>query len=1365
MKKLFSLLAGWLLLYTGALLAQPITVTTTTNDLVQCGSSKPFTVTIQNTTATANPIDSIWIQLPSCVRYVSGSISGTGFTVPYVNGIGDSLRVNYTPALAAFGTVTFTINIEAICGTSCGPSVTNNIHVVHGLGTTHGTPDPYNVWTPSISQIVSPTTTTTTVGSTFQRCITLVSAGLNAPVTSLTVSVQSTPTSLNNTLFRLGTNGALFVPTGSGTQTITIGAAEIQTVGDFDAQFEQGETIMICYDVDVVNCDSLSSTISVDWGCNGQVCGPPEVTTEVIVPALLPHIVGSSIYDESHCYGSTSPSIVKLIIRNNGAGPARDVEVFLWEGTQAGYFYENLSAFNAGNVILKHSGSSSVLVPYGTITDAGMPCTVPNPVGKLKVKIPFLPAGQRDTIIVERYTCCKGWCSDTNSYAREVFFNVNYQDQCKTSTYWDYAPRVAAYNIGRAVSIVPNGTVSIAAGAWSNYEVAHSNFGFFRAESGGYAELVFTVPPGVQLNTAIGSIYFSCPPTYSGPCWSPVSITQSGNTIVRARFNFPAPPTLEKIQLNFQMRADCGAGPCASGLKSVHYAIYEKADTNCNCEALIGCADIDVMTHCGICPATCTDGGMMFMGFDYRRKNYGCADDNNDGLPDADCTPDMSKVRTTYLMLRDTLETKFKGVVATTGTNPTWTRGFAQSEITNGDLLDLVYYIVRIVDHSAGIVYSDTCTAFTVTNLSNPSRRIFKYCLDVDSLRPLLNLPIGFSYAQGDTVDVAVRYVVASNIGNIIEQQSVSNEFKLQNPSGTLAAGCDNYPGEFTLVGYFYSTCCTDVRTAFGCDTVTVSENYYLSLGNCCSNYAGGNVFRSEFRYWGIPSQLTVTLPTGYSFGRAIMTHSRTRGTNAEFIYPAEQVSGAVAGNTVNLNLGANFQRHGGSIPDGDDGYNGTVRLYLVPSCRVTPQQELNVRFAGLFEAIPNLTLPGSVPLTPSISADRIIYEPPHLVITPALTTVQGVCSTVSWNFTLSNNSNVADAGNVWFALVSPSGQVIPLTFQANCSTAFTPTSGGLYQVGSLAHGASRTYCITATYANCNLDSLRIIAGWDCNTYPANAPAYTCTPTVRTVYVQPQPAEMQATITTSSSTVGICDSLWVEATVASTQIGCLNNISLTFSLPLTGGLTYAPGSAQLLYPTSGIYVPVADPLPGLTWNINTINSTIATNGLPGTLQTAQNSFVLRFLVRTNCNMVSGDRIRLQVNANRSCGQALTPLILLSPSINITGANPPYQSNVTTTITDVSACPMTKRITVTMVNAGPGATVAGDRIVVNFGNGYTYGGGFIGITNAPIPSAPTIVSGTGGSSLAWMIPPNLAQGATVSFSFLDTIGTDALAAPI
>ncbi len=1354
MKTLFSLLAGWLLLYTGALLAQPITVTTVTDTLTQCGPPSSFTVMINNSTANALPINSIRIQLPSCVRYDFASLSGLGFTEDWINTNGDSLNINYAPSLPAFGTATFTINVQAVCGVNCGSSVTNNVHVIHGLGTANSLPDPYNIQSPSLSMTVSPQVTNTTLGSTFQRCMTLTNGGFGA-LSSLRLSVQSNTASLNDYNFRLGTNGALLTPSGSPTQILTIGPGQIQTVGDLDTLLEQGESIMICYNVTVVDCiNSLSSSITASWGCNGQTCASTSVSTDVIVPTVLPHIVASKTYTENQCYGGNTPSLIEIILKNDGNGPARDVIVHVWEGDQGLSTYDHLSAFNSGNVEVRHSlGGSTLLSPYAMVGEAGAPCFMPNAKQEFKVKIPFIPAHSEDTIRIERYTCCKTSC--IGEYIRRIFFKVEYSNQCRTNIYPISPIRIASDNIGRVVSMIHTGASNLDT-AWANYEIEHSDFIFFNRLGGSFAIVEFEVPAGLQFDIAKDSIYFDYPtrPLH----WLPDTIIQNG-PIIRAKFNFSQTGysgLLEKVMLKFRMRADCAAGPCAGGPKTLQYKIYEKADPNCVCEALIACHELTVNTHCGFCPTTCTDGGMMFTGFDARRKNYGPSDNNEDGLPDAVNSLNFAEIRTRHLILRDILTTKFSGIVETTTANSQWETGFAKSSITQGALLSPLSYKLRIVDQSTG--FSHLATSTVIDTLTYTGGRSFTCSLNPVPLSFTPPLPSNFVYSQGDSVEVTVEYVVDSNMGAAIEPQSIINEFKLQGTNG-LIAGCDSYRGDFVLVGYYYKSGASEVYKADGCDTVEVSENYYLSIGNCCNNYHGGNVFRKEFRHFAIPSQHIVTVPNGYTVVGATMEHWRTKGLFDIVYYQQVGVPFATSGNVSTLDLATRFQPNGG-IPAGDEGFSGVVKLKLVPSCRVTPLQTQFINHRMTFAPIPAFTGPGSD--SPSDEDDdRITYEPPNLVITPTPTTALGVSSTVNWNFTLSNNSNVADAVNVWFALVSPSGQVIPTTFQTNCSTAFTPTQGGIYQVGALAHGASRTYCITATYASCGLDSLRIIAGWDCNTYPANAPAYTCTPTVRTLYVQPQPAEMQATITTSRDTVGICDSLWVEATVVSTQIGHLNNISLAFGLPLTAGLTYVPGSATLLYPTNGIPQPVADPLSGpLTWDIDSINATIATIGLPGVLPPAHNTFKLRFLVRTNCSMVSGDRIRLQVNAFRSCGQALTPLILLSPPINITGANPPYQSNVATTITDVSDCPMTKRITVTMVNAGAGLTATGDRIVLNFGNGYTYSGGFLGISNPPSPSAPTVQSGTGGSSMTWTITGGLAQGATVSFSFLVTVGNDA-----
>jgi hypothetical protein len=326
-------------------------------------------------------------------------------------------------------------------------------------------------------------------------------------------------------------------------------------------------------------------------------------------------------------------------------------------------------------------------------------------------------------------------------------------------------------------------------------------------------------------------------------------------------------------------------------------------------------------------------------------------------------------------------------------------------------------------------------------------------------------------------------------------------------------------------------------------------------------------------------------------------------------------------------------------------------------------------------------------------------------------------------------------------------------------NSVITPV-GGIYHVGNLPQDSARSYRILADYNNCTTDSLRIVAGWDCSAFPANLGAYACTPAVAWLYVQPQPSVLQATFNTPVAPLGICDSMLVEIQVVSSQIANVKDILVQVGLPLTGGLTFSPGSAQMQYPTTAAYTPIANPVIAgnlLSWDINTVNALIAARDLPGTIRPDSNIFNLRFYLYTNCNMISGDRLRLGVEGSRGCGDQLTPLLLLSNPINIVGAVQPYTAQVSSTVTQVSACPLVKRVTVQMVNAGAAPSNLGDSLFFNLGPGYAYAGSFTGQTNAPSNINPQTQTSVGGVRLGWAIPTGLVVGDTMRFAFNVTVG--------
>ncbi len=1363
MRRLILLFLGLFSIAIGNLAAQSVSFTTLTSNMVTCGAPVVFGVIYQNQSVDTLKTVQVAVTLPTGVNYVPGSLVGPGFAESNIGAL-DSV-VFSAANLPPLQSDTFLILVKAICGAVDSSAVTNGIYVFHSLGASIGVSSPYSILSPAISiQSVTPSSFSGSVGASFQRCVTLINGGYGS-VSRLSVVLESSAVSLIQSGFTLTANGSVLTPVVIGNQmTINLGPAQIQANGDLDTLFEQNETMRFCFQVLVNDCIDLSTTIRAEWGCGGNVCEAQTSTANVIVPALVPNIVTTDFFIENRCYGGTTPSIIKIVLRNTGAGPARNVVVDLWQGEPTGPSNGYISRLDSSNIVLKSTLNGILgISPFAVEVQApgtNLGCLGPNPLRRIKVLIPFLMPGERDTLIVEQYSCCKTWCASAPTVMSRSHYQVDYSDQCFNSNYILPANLVTGFNFGRVLSFTNSGLFDIPLGDTAQYEIEHSDFRFFNSSPGGYAWVDIVVPPGLTAPTAPGCIYFE---DISADIWNPTSVITSGDT-VRAFFSLPQPGvfTLEKALLKFKLTNDCSAGPCSSGPKTIQYSIHEIADPSCGCKLTIGCHNFVVNSHCGICPATCLNGGMVFLGFDSYRKNYGQPDNNNDGLPDGAGVIDPAKVRTRHLMLRDTLRTEFHGVVSTTVTNPSWPRGFARSAITRGTSLTPVTYRVRIVDASTGITYNCNLAAPTFT--TSGSTRTFTYNLNASALATCL--PPGFVYEANDSVDVTVEYVVSNNIGSVVEAQTITNTFAMQPSVGALVASCDNYSGGFVLVGYYYTSYGPDEFAATGCNNVTVSENYYLSIGNCCSNYAGGNIFQYEFRHWGTPQLARYIVPTGYNFVSATVRHYRTSGTQASINTLLPITPASINGDTIFFNLAAQFVGNGGTLVLGDDGYLGTVNVVLRPSCRVQQDVMQPLKYLWNFAPIPGLTGPGSV--TPfSQTLDSISYEGPTLTIHPALPNAAGISSVVSWDFSLENNSNLAAASNAWFALVSPSGQIVPSSVRNLGTNALVVPVGGIYQIGTMAAANVRNYRITADYNNCTPDSMRIVAGWDCNAFPGSVGAYPCTPAVSWLYVLPQPSVLQATLTTPSGTHGICDSLLVELQVVSSQIADVKDIVVEVGLPVSGGLTYSLGSARMQYPVSAGFVAVPDPtILGnlLRWDVNAINALIAANDLPGTVHPDSNVFNLRFYLYTDCNMISGDRIRVRLQGSRGCGDQLTPVVILSNPILITGAVQPYLTQISSSAANASACPMVKTLTMAMVNAGAALTNLGDSLFFNLSPGYTYAGGFVGQSNAPSNVVPHAQTGPGGVRLGWAIPAGLAPGDTMRFTFNVTVGDNVPCGP-
>lgn len=1338
----------WCIFFSHGLIGQNISFGSTSSDLVVCGLGDTFTVDMTNLGADTLFNLQIEMDLHPGLQYMVGSVNGGGVTESALP-LPDSI-ILAKDTLLPFSNASFLIVASASCAATDSGVVRNEILVTHSMGVDSAYLAPFAILRPALSiQSVTPSSVTDTVGATFTRCVTLINGGFGE-LRDFFLAIQADTSLLAYSNIRLVPSNTPVPFSYSGDSIVMkLDFPFISQVGDGDGLFEQNETMEICYDVTIRTCDGGQSAIHAYWGCGLDLCESQTQTANAIVDDITPILTMSRIFQTNTCYGD-STSLGKIIVTNTGAGRARDVTVDVWIGNSNGATSSYIAAIDTSTLLWKNANGTVTQVSPAYVENgsaAGQKiCLGPNPIRRARVLIPFMEPGEQDTLVFEMIDCCKTWCGNFDYVTGRSHYEVKYRSVCDTTTYYLGPALMKTWNFARSISLAVTGPTDINPGDTATYCIEHSDFRFYDLGPGAHSIADIILPPSLSYTGLAGDFYYEDP---QGDLWNPTSVTVIGDTI-RGTFNLPQPAgvTREKIKLKIRVIPDC-SGPCDGGQTAIQYNLYQRPDTNCACVATVICYSFNVNVHCGIC--NCTDGGLIFTDFRAQRANYGLPDNDNDGNIDAIGALDSTQVRMNYIMFGDTLRTRFSGRVDTTTPNPFWTHGYASSTITRGQRLTPLSAAIHIYDQSAAATYYCVLAAPQVNVVAGETRE-YIYRFDTTSLAACL--PAGFVFDEGDSIDVTANYRVSSNIGGAVQSQTITNEFALHNPGTTGdTASCDTYSGAFVLVGYYYTNCCYGKYNATACNQVTISQNYYLSIGNCCANYSGGNLFEYEFRHWAIMDKAYVVVPNGYNFISATHRNWRTAGTGASSATPTMNIPlGGTSGDTLIFDLDSTFTSYGGTVPLSDDGFFGQLQVTLEPTCEVNQDAE-RVYYIFDAEPVPALTGSGSYPIR-RISYDSLAYQGANLVIAPAIPVVPGIQGTVTWDFLIENLANVHDAANTWFAFFSPSGQIVPVTVRdLSTNTVINPVNG-IYQIGVLPGDSIQGYSVTADYNTCNFDSLQILTGWNCPSYPSNLANAACIAASAYLYVDPQPADLQANLNISPNPVDICDSVLVELNVVSSQIGYISDISVNTVLPLVG-LTFQSGSGEFRYPNTNAFVPIPDPTQVgnvLTWDINSLSAIIAANDLAGTTRPDSNAFSIRFYLETDCDFISGRQFLVRVEGDRACGDPLPPILLISPPIDINGATQPYTTIVSGQSTENSSCPMNQTMEVVIVKSGSGPTTPSDSIQVELNPGYSYAGGFVGVQNSPSVTNPSQTSQAGGTILRWELPPGLSAGDSVIFRF-------------
>lgn len=1325
-----------------------------------CHNEDTLRIAVSNVSGAAIGSDSLVLDLPPGVFYIPGSrVETSGFVLTEFNLTDLNRPVFVHKSLPAIGgnlvfSVRIRANCEAISHYEGGGSFHNVYTYFHGgfNEPPHTTPD-YNISYPALSlSNVTNANINAALGSTYTQQLTITNGG-NGPVDAFFVALNP-PAGMQ---FSGATVGTL----NTTNDTIFFDSSDLGP----DGLFISGENIITAYQIEILSCDDLATDLHLSWGCDDAVCKTDVYPISATVPPVAPILSTKATPSGVMCFDEPDPQ--EMMIINTGTGIATNIVYEIFSGNA----YNNpatapnrMYPIDTASITVQNGllGAATHVSPLSTQTTTGggfIYCASNNRIGRARISLADMNVG--DTIIIKwtQMACCQQACNSSLAF-NAWEYKVDYENGCETEAYTTNYIRgsLRGYDHLSKYSGVTSNPTDINDGDTANFvlEYTASN-GLSNPSSDGWLEVNFVLPVGVRFSGDFTyyNRLFSCSRT-------PDSLVQVSDT-VKAFFDFTtlagcigSNGSANKAEMHIGLIADCSQPGAVSGPLSIPINTYIVLYPSCPnvCKIPMFCKIWNTELHC---PEPCAKGGLQFTGFAVQRHNLGAPDNDNNGQADATGTIDMDVIRSKTVIAGDTLALRYEATVATTATDPQFefitlnTRMLNMA--ANGRTLNAIGADIEVFDASTATRHVCNGRAIT-TNATN------NFSIDINTC-----VPAGFVFENGDSIAVKAFYRFATKFNGAVLVHEVQNEFYLShivNPTDTADQyACNDLGGYFKTIGFYHTTCCGSTQDISSCNSTRVTKNYYLSIGPCCNNYANGNYFRNEIRQFSFLDTFEFHLPAGF-----VMDETQT----ADFSYVYTGGSRGYAAitpidpnaNPVRFVIGDFFEPRGGTYPVSDEGYYGTVRMYMKPSCNAPASSR--IYYYGDYQGVSNdHTFFSDYHGT----SDLVTYTGPNIDLAAITPIVVSTKDTVVWQFRIDNNSNIAESWNTFFRLASvASGIVIEEVKNVNTSAILTANGNGLYELGNIAASTSAIFEITATQNSCVKDSLMVLVGWDCSDYPSDIASYACTlDTAFLKVINPasalQVAVLRDTTSATVDSIDMCTPITYEMEFTSSQSSVVMDVLAAIpSLP--PGLTFTTGSVAYEYPSGSGFQAGVDPTTvgtALQFDISNYTTGLNSEGLLGTVDAdsvGDRKVKVRFGVETDCDFISGDAFDVQIRAARPCGEPLPNINYTVAPILVKGTGAaPYITQMILNSDVITGCgdknPYFYNIRIR--NFGPGLTSTNDSILIRLPAGivmHSYDPTNPAFQNAPA-AQPSSTTTAAGNELSWAMVGGVAPGSDIIFS--------------
>ena len=1215
--------------FVNLVLGQSITWNNTVpSNISVCLGTENFDISLTNNTGNTLTDLTIRVQLPTGIDYSVGSLTNVSGGSVSEQSVSNTEDITFSASNVQIGaTLSFRISADADMDAYnyviAGGILRNTITATYSGGADTTQTESYSLYYPALSiTTVDALSESVYAGQTFTRQVTIVNGGYGS-ATSLTLKDTH-----DSNLQVVGTDvGTL----NTSTEEIIVSVSDFTAIGDGDGYFEQNESITITQTIKATGCTSTQSTLEAVWGCGSTQVGSNKKYPYTSITLYNPSIAVSASGNFDVCDVGNAQS-QSVTITNSGSGPGVNGTLTITQDPVSAY-----SRIDTSTIFYSVDGGTLTRAYASSVTNgSNYSCLGSNPIAAFTISLPDIQPGQQINVSWDSYTCAANVCGNIDLAGWE--YDYSCENNCGTQTYNKSGQGLTTYD--KSFSIFIESPSDLSDGQTGEYIFTISSASYTLPEGNSpYYKLVFDVPDGLAWSGNSADLVFINGKTE----WTASSISFDSNTDqLTAQYDFPIPFDLTRAEIRLKLTLDCSV-PNVNGAATVGMQLFYVMDGVCPTAyelPLICQQTANTFLHC---PGPCNEG-LNFQSFSISRTSVGLPDNDQDGAADVGGTLDYSKIQLNRVMVNDTFKTVFTGKVKTSGSFPSWSYMYASSSIPYGDTIVALYAEVSVTDASTNQTLS--CSAVPLTQSMNGSNREVSLDLSPATLTAAGCSDFnGFTFGNDDEVTLTVYYKVTGNIGGAITQLQITNDFYVSPSANGTAYQCNDWAGNFTLIGYYFSNGSANTVTVKNC-TATVSQNFYMSIGDCCTNYAGGDLFPFEYRHWAYPKNVRVVIPSGYSITNAKVKYYRTKYTNATL---SETVNGLtpyeVNGQTYQYDLESLFQN--GNLTYSDDGFNGKFTITVDPVCTLKENTKFNLYW--YFTFVESARLSNAETAEYSASPDKLKYRRGDIQVSTNFQTIDGTDVTASWDITVTNNKN-ADAPNTWIFPVSPNGALtITSVTDLSTNTVLSPVNGGFYQLGDYNAYDSKNYRITVSYNSCAVSELKVYSGYSCDGYPSNLSTFSCSYNNYSLYVEPQQAETQVRIYSNYDSNDPCSNVsGVELEILSAKMAAVKDLVVKVIQPNTQSITVVPGSSYKKYPVSANYTSVSDPgyANGVyTYTLSSIDSTINADGLVGITNTSANTLRLKFNIQLEGNFTPGEYLTLEISSSRNCGDTLPTLRL------------------------------------------------------------------------------------------------------------------------